>query len=232
MSAGVLDQLQEDVHGYLSAVPDFAGVNVLLDNQGDLEGRIETELASLHERSGKAGLAIIVLACEVSGTNADLPGPEMDLQVMVQCLELAELNRNAADGTLIRSSDAAARVLRALQHVAIGPRMLYPDKPAISPMKMRPGFVSNMVRLRTTFQQSPAARVASIVDSIAGDSVILECATEGAAIRYTLDGSFPSPSKTLYAGGIPIPAAGTIIRSAAYAAGLHPSDVLETRITP
>jgi hypothetical protein len=62
-------------------------------------------------------------------------------------------------------------------------------------------------------------------------ALTLTCATAGAAIRYTTDGSYPSPSKTLYTAPIAGLAAGTIVRAAAYATGLNPGDVTELLIT-
>jgi hypothetical protein len=61
----------------------------------------------------------------------------------------------------------------------------------------------------------------------------MACATEGADIYYTTDGSFPGPGNdeaTLYAGPIPDTEIGTEYRAAAYAPPLNPSDVLEFRI--
>jgi hypothetical protein len=62
-------------------------------------------------------------------------------------------------------------------------------------------------------------------------SLTLTCATAGASIRYTTDGSYPSPAKTLYAAPIAMPAAGTIVRAAAYKTALNPGDVTELLIT-
>ena len=62
------------------------------------------------------------------------------------------------------------------------------------------------------------------------------CATDGAAIWYTSDGSYPSPSNpaaALYAGPIILLAAdtGKTFRAAGYAAGTNPGNVLELIVT-
>jgi hypothetical protein len=62
-------------------------------------------------------------------------------------------------------------------------------------------------------------------------SLSLSCASAGSSIRYTTDGSFPSPAKTLYTTPILNLAPGTVVRAAAYLAGMPPGDVLELVIT-
>lgn len=60
----------------------------------------------------------------------------------------------------------------------------------------------------------------------------LTTATPGAAIRYTTDGTYPTPSNgTLYTAPVTGLLAGTEVRAAAYAAGLNPSDCLEFTVT-
>jgi hypothetical protein len=64
------------------------------------------------------------------------------------------------------------------------------------------------------------------------DTIVLSCATAGAAIHYTTDGSYPTPSNgTLYTEPFTLPAAGTVIRAAAYKTGLNPGNVTELLIT-
>jgi hypothetical protein len=66
----------------------------------------------------------------------------------------------------------------------------------------------------------------------ATDVLSLTCATPGAAIRYTLDGTYPTPTNgTIYTGLMELPEAGTTVRAAAYKEGLNPGDCLEFTIT-
>lgn len=62
-------------------------------------------------------------------------------------------------------------------------------------------------------------------------SLTLTCATSGSSIRYTTDGTYPSPSKTLYTAPITGLQAGTIVRAAAYKTGLNPGDCTEIEIS-
>lgn len=71
-----------------------------------------------------------------------------------------------------------------------------------------------------------------VTSSVAADPLLtLTCGTPAAAIRYTTDGSYPAPAATLYTAPFAAPAAGTVIRAAAYVTGQPPGDVLEFTVT-
>ena len=64
-----------------------------------------------------------------------------------------------------------------------------------------------------------------------GGSLTLACATAGAAIYYTTDGSYPTPTNgVLYDGPVTGLPTGTTVRAAAYAADMTPSDLTELEI--
>ena len=66
--------------------------------------------------------------------------------------------------------------------------------------------------------------------SSGSSDLTLACASPASTIRYTTDGSYPSPAKTLYTVPINSPQVGTVFRAAAYVAGMPPGDVLEFTI--
>lgn len=82
--------------------------------------------------------------------------------------------------------------------------------------------------LGTTVATPTADPVAGAV--ALGSTVALACATEGAVIRYTLDGSTPGASSTIYDGPIAINEALTI-KAAGFKAGMNPSLVLSAAYT-
>lgn len=79
----------------------------------------------------------------------------------------------------------------------------------------------------------PAVTAQTTVHGEAPDAstLALTCATPAAAIRYTTDGSYPAPTANLYTAPFAVPAAGTVIRAAAYVTGQPPGDVLEFSIS-
>lgn len=62
-------------------------------------------------------------------------------------------------------------------------------------------------------------------------SATITCATDGASIYYTLDGSTPSATSTLYSGAISIPAATTTLKAIAVKDGMDASNVAEAVYT-
>jgi len=82
--------------------------------------------------------------------------------------------------------------------------------------------------LGTTVATPTADPVAGAV--VAGSTVALACATSGAVIRYTLDGSTPGANSTPYDGPILINEALTI-KASAFKAGMNPSLVLSAAYT-
>lgn len=65
----------------------------------------------------------------------------------------------------------------------------------------------------------------------AASTLTLTCATSGASIYYTTDGSYPTPAHgTLYTAPFSSPPVGTVIRAAAYKTGLNPGDATEITI--
>jgi hypothetical protein len=88
---------------------------------------------------------------------------------------------------------------------------------------------------RTARADAPAMRQTDLITALPGDfydtpqSVALVTSTVGGSIRYTLDGSNPTESSTLYTAPIAISAindkTGTVLRARTFATGLIPSKI-------
>ncbi len=241
----LLEVLQEDVAAVLAATPSLSGATVLADNQGDIENLTLRALGTRTESNGKMGLVVIVLLPEVMDTEANLPGPQVLVEVKVQVIEQVLVNRDETSGTGIRSSQAALRVLAALHLLNLGKQILYSDKQAVKPVPVKTGYVSHAVTLRAK-DPSLAGALKTAALGVTLDTsnstmgspshavIILDCATEGATIYYTADGTYPSPATAeVYVAetGIEMPEVGTVVRAAAFAPGHNPSDVLEFVVT-
>jgi hypothetical protein len=115
-----------------------------------------------------------------------------------------------------------------------GAHVLYADAKPIEPLPAVAGMVSHSITLYLRAGGiTVAARPLQVQAALASDLVTLTCATGSSSIRYTTDGSYPSPEKTLYSTPIDISemAVGTVIRAAAYVTDLAPSDLLEFTVT-
>jgi hypothetical protein len=236
----ILDQLQADTAAILAGAPALADVAVIVADAGDIEQKILRALGPLNQGStGKSGLCLVVLPPEITDAQPNLPGPAFNLTQQIQVIEAPLINRVTEDeggtGTGIRSAVAALRVLSALHQVSTGDLMLYADGSAITPLEGKPGFVSHAVSLRaTTGGLAAPRRVARPTAAVSGGNLLLACATTGAAIYYTTDGTFPSPANPdaiLYTGPITGLEDGDTVRAAAFLADYNPSDCIRLTVT-
>lgn len=231
-STEILETVQADVLAMLLATPALANAAIIDDADGDIESRVTKALSTtVKNRADKYGLAIIVMAPEVSSAEKNLPGPHITVRVDIQILEHVQTNRGS-QGTGLRSSRAAMLVLNALHLYQFGGHALYADSKPIVPLPAVAGMVSHAVTLyiRST-GIAPMSKPLGIQANMSSGEVTLSCGSGGSSIRYTKDGSYPAPSKILYTAPISGLAVGTVIRAAGYVFGMAPGDVLEFTIT-
>lgn len=233
----LLEVLQADVAAVLTWCPGLNGANVLADNEGDIENRT---LRALGTRG--SGLVIIVLRPEVVSSERNLPGPQMKVEIKIQVIEQVLVNRDATNGTGMRSSQAALRVLAALHLHNLGKQVLYSDRDPVKAVPTKAGYVSHAVilyaqnlSLAAVLKTAAVSATVSTLGSPPLPVIVLSCATGGSEINYTQDGTFPTPGRaTLYnpTTALPMPEVGTVIRAVAYSDLGNPSDVLEFTVTP
>lgn len=321
----LLEILQADVYAVLKNTPGLALANVISDNEGDIEAKVGKALSTLTETGGKNGLAVVVLLPEIIEAEANLPGPPFVAKVEIRTLEYVLINRAAASGSLVRSSQAALSVLSALHLRHLGHCLLAAEKDPVAPVEVKKGHVSHAVTLTARYNglvtSKPLGVAASMSASglsvsVAGSSLMptgtgdytqfgtlngrpdyhftsggdvyfaswngsvwtigifedggetrnaaflsgedvatpdlvtgwtalasgsisvtansaltLTCTSAGSSIRYTTDGSYPSPTATLYTAPVTGLSTGTVVRAAAYVSGQAPGDVLEFTLT-
>ena len=232
----ILDRLQADVKAILAAVPALAAVAVLGDDEGDIESDVLKNLGPLNAgETDKRGLCAVVLAPECQDAEPGSPGPLMRARIDIQFIENVTINRGSG-GTGLKCGKAAACALNALQHQVLGWTALHCGEKPIVPVKIgRKGIISRMVSMYTAANLPPnSSKCAAVVPQTTGNALELSCATQGAAIWYTTDGSYPSPANTaaiLYEGPILGLDSGTTVRAAAYATALNPGDCDEFAVT-
>jgi len=235
MAAGIYE-FQQDLFHLIKALPALVDVAVIDERprgSGEaalIQGAINRALFGglLEGETNKLGLAVEVKLPSAEVGEANVPGPQLDLVGVIRLSENPMFNEGA-DGTGVKAEDAAMAILQACHHWQREGRVVYADRRALRDgMTDDDGVITYDVVVRTELGVQPVSRVAVPSISFAAGSVTLACATSGAAIYYTTDGSTPAPSNaeaTLYAG--PFSAAGgDVIRAQAFKGPLIPSGIV------
>lgn len=195
-------------------------------------GQTDAEWEAACEASGKSGLCIAVLMPEVELPQTGLPGPALIEVVMtVRVTENPLINMDDANGTKITAEDGAVKVLQALHHWSPnGSQSFVGDKKPLRPLEGEGKVIYDVVT-RMMLPLAIPEKCANPVITISGNNVEIACATSGAAIYYTTNGTLPTPtSGTLYSDNFE-PGDVTLIRAVATKSGLATSDTAQKPFT-
>lgn len=228
------EQFQKDVEARLNNLPFFSDVTVIRDTPGVIDNDILNALSTLNEKAGKNGTCVVVKLVEEVVPDADLGGPQTELEFTVRFFTDALINLGE-NGT--KKSNAAIRraARRGLHHWSPnGSNVVYCDKAAGSIYESGiDGIEGYDAKFRMplpddypTVVQFPRIAIAGALPAI----TVTLTGPVGAEIRYTTDGSFPDPVATLYSAPFLIAAACTI-RAAAYVTGEAGSSIAVQQIT-
>jgi Chitobiase/beta-hexosaminidase C-terminal domain len=236
MSA-VLLQVQEDCLGRLLAAEQVNEVAIFLMRKAQTEEEIAGLLRTLKGRSGKIGACIMVQMPVIDVVSPNLPGPSTAITQSFLVIEHPTLNAGS-QGTGKSAEYLAEETLRLFHHFTpYGVTQVFVGgQNAIVPLELE-GMRAYTVTLTTTVQLTIPAKVVRpvIAPSVpaAPSMITLSTATAGAAIHYTIDGSYPSaanPTALLYT--VPFPqATAATIRTAASKAGMQQSDIAQVNIS-
>lgn len=241
MSLDPLAQLQADFTARLNSLAYFADIEVVSlsafrdgnrlnpEAIADIEARCQNALAGLNPKNGKAGAIVRVPLPALTGRNPDVPGPRLDLRLGVE-IAVNPLVNFATNGTGKQLSEIALQVIQAGHHYQLpGVASLTAGKDAFEAgVDAENGLLLGVVTLESQLNLDPPASVVQPTCTV-GATVALACATAGAAIYYTTDGSLPwsgNVTASLYSAPFAVPSAGTDLRAAAYKSGLAGSNVL------
>jgi hypothetical protein len=225
-----LEQDQADITALLNGDSVFTNVAVIAEKKGDIETDIAQALATVNEKAGKTGACVVVLQPAELPTDADTSNPELRVRFHVQCFDQPLFNDDETTGTGQTVWSLARRVRQLLhfRHFGTG---TYVWKGTEDAPQADPGRRSRIVSFERLGAEDPFTRLSRpLIEPEEGGAVpqsVTIQAQPGAAIYYTLDGSFPSstnPEAELYAGALNITEAATL-RAVAYLAGALPSDV-------
>jgi hypothetical protein len=232
-----LRQLQEDVAYKLKAETRFADVPVFIDRPRSaqealqMQSAIDKALAGMTKQNNKAGLACRVFMPEAECPSPNIPGPLLEVVLTVQVIEKPMFNEGP-NGTGISAEQCALNIVSSLQHWTRGNAALYCDRRALRVVPDEGSIILDVV-IRTQFGVPGYAFVAAPVIAEGETLLTLTCATEGAAIYYTTNGSTPAPGNaaaTLYTAPFEPPASG-VVRVCAFKASFHASRISELVIS-
>ena len=242
-----LIQLQEDLYGLLMSAPQLATVNIVQERKFILDQQLQVDAIWQTLRNGCQGCGILIEMPSVEVDSNNVSGPP-------QTVELSFVSFQNGDTAFIPSGPGgpAGAGLFAEQIEQFLVDILHlQNLQGIGTMTARGAFSSpardypliNARRTKfvcTPKQTAQTPRTAAVQVSINTGLATLSSTTPGAAIWYTMDGSFPSnnavaldplshqpvnPGSQEYTSPIPV-ATGQTLRAAAYANGLNLGPVL------
>lgn len=237
MTDADIEKLQQDITDKLKSESDLASINIVSLRRLHLSSEHEQALAWATPRTegGRVGACIIVGMPTIDVPDPNVPGPQMDVVIPISAIEEPVTNQDAAIGTEETAEELIIRVLQHLHLWASGARGIgaYGEGRSIVPNTDIEGLVRYDAFIKGRLPSAGLGRVATPDITEDAGTVTITCATIGAAIYYTTDGSFPgsgNSAATLYSA--PVAAdTGTVILSAAYKAGMTGSDVAKDTIT-
>lgn len=233
-SESILEQDQLDIYARIQNDPYFvAGVPVLLQLKGITERDVAQAISTANQSNGLVGSVVIVLMPTLLAQDPDAPGPRYNAVYKIQVIDWPVMRRQAVGGTEASADEISDRVREIVHRFTMGRgQSIYFG--GMEPEIVPDGKVSYVLRFKRVGADAPPVSVASVGIAPAGPgpaTVTLTCATAGAAIWYTVDGSYPGsnrtacPTSTLYTGPFPV-AAGVTVRAAGELTGYQQSQAI------
>jgi hypothetical protein len=240
----IIDRLPCELANCLLTDSFFQLIPVVVAEKGNLSKSIEESQAVINAKSGKRGVAVIVLQVIADDVSNDLQFGPMLLRPAFQVIENVELNHD--DQGIKKSARQVARRIRdAIKNQNMTGLIgnMQTGKPCIEPAELKDAdgksISENLVSYQVNFEcmelglvQMTAVQIPSILAAAPTQTLPAQCAlasgTPGAAIWYTTDDSFPfngdktvypQSTATLYTGPVNIPQGGCWLRARAYVDG-------------
>jgi hypothetical protein len=225
--SSILSQLQQECADRLLSDSLFAHIPVLTERIKDIESEIQRALGPFNGQAGKTGLVAILLTPTANVNFENVFGPFFDeIKIVVRLVENVPVNQDPNSGTNIPAAQAAEAVCNLLHHFkpdgANGP--ITSQRPAIS-LGNDPNHLSYDCLFKTSGGLNAILpQVAAPSIATESGTVTLTCATGGAAIFYTTNGSNAMPRNgTLYTAPF-TPGAGLALKARAWLAGYLASE--------
>jgi hypothetical protein len=232
----ILELDQDDIVSRLTIDPYFqAGVPVLEQRRGITESDVQVAIGTVNQQSGLVGTVVIVLMPRLAGQDPNAPGPRYTVRYPIQIIDWPVVRRQSqagGGGSGVSAEEIADRVREIIHLLNFGRgQTVYFDR--MEPVTVPDGMVSYILTFKRLGTDAPPTGCAAVgISPSAGThpvTVTLTCATAGAAIYYTIDGSYPgsiNPTATLYTTPFSVSTAATTVRAAAELSGYQQSQVI------
>lgn len=209
MSSALL-QIETEIKDRLESLPFFASLTVLVEPRKNIVAEITARIAKLRT----------LIAPKIVGADDNHPnvhGTYFDeIRLAVGIFQQPLLG--ASDPNAMEIAEEVHKGLKNWTPASLS-NALNPAKPGIEPIADR---TLNILTCNFTTKGGFIGALPAVTTPVItpGASIVMGCATGGAAIFYTLDGSNPQPrSGTLYTASFAAPLAGITIKARAFLAG-------------
>ena len=235
-----LERLLYDLHARAAADPYYADIPLFVmrprvaeESFASIQTRVDQAINCLTLKAGKGGAAVTFLMPAGDTDRPNVSGPQLRLTYTIRCQEHPLLNFGPT-GTRKSAEEIALHTLQ-LFHLSMlnGAHCLAADPATLTPSAEYAPKLTYDVRLSSLGNLAAPAKVAlPLIAPRSGATpleITLSCATAGAGLWYTLDGSYPSsraPTAQPYGGPFTLEAPATL-RVAGELAGLQQSDVAQ-----
>ena len=235
----IIELDQDDIVARLKNDPYFsAGIPILEQRLGITENDVEIAISTANNQNGLIGTVVIVLMPRLAGVDPNAPGPRYWVRYPIQVIDWPTVRRQAAGGSQVSAEEACDRIREIIHGMncirSQGQLQITFDK--LEPVQVKDGQVSYIATFKRYGTDAPPVSCAAVgIAPASGTGPLtctLSCATAGAAIYYTVDGTYPgsvfvAPKGTavLYAGPFTAPQ-GSTVRAAAELSGFQQSNVI------
>lgn len=237
----VIELDQDDIVARLQADSYFvAGIPVLEQRLGITENDVAIAISTANSQNGKVGTVVVVLMPRLKGTDPNAPGPRYIVRYPIQVIDWPVVRRQSVGGSQCSAEEICDRVRQILHMTlfsrgssssgnALGQTLVFDS---LEPAQVKEGQVSYILYFKRLGIDLPPTSVAAVsISPLSGTGPLtctLACATAGASIYYTVDGTYPSATAktgTLYSGPFTAPQ-GSTVRAAAQLTGYQQSQVV------
>jgi hypothetical protein len=232
----ILDLLPVEFANRLTCDPFFADIPVVVAEKGNLARELEKLQAVITGKTGKRGVAVIVLQMVADDLSNNLTFGPMKLKPAFQVVENVELN-NDESGTGKSARKVGRRIRDVMKNAnLIGlVRDMRTGQPCIEPVDLTEiaanlvGYQVNFECLEVSLEQLTQVELPVLAGTTVNNepAFALTCPTAGAEIWFTTDDTFPFngtadqyPGSTAqrYTGAVPFTDS-VLVRACAFLAG-------------